>query len=669
MNNPLNEITFKIYTRESSGKTVFRMQKTLAGQTIRVGRGETSELRIEDPTLAIVHSTITVSETGEIILTDAAGPGGTFLNNKKITKSIISNGDEITIGNTIIFIKSPSVLEKINPEKINPQDLLVTGFMGDDAIGTEVLTDHINKEKKPVFSIVAISIGVLLIAGGIFLGWHAINIVNQQNEFNSIIREIAKNRGLSDKFVPAVRGDAGAEIAGILLALTGMILLGGAFASLYRRRQTQNGYTIGEDPKASFHCPSNQLPDPCFPLIMRSTLGGFRLQFSPFMEGTVQDASGEKFMLSELASEGIARLSSEFSNTYEYTIPSDSRIKINYGNFNFLIRGLNRQNVKYPVKFEGNLFALMAFISLTFAGICALYFSHLKDDPLFSENVEQQELVVQTLIKMPQRTSIVPEKLKTVIKPDDKKIIHQVTYNNKNNSSTTPDPRNHSKTDGSPSSGVQKVTSSQSTGVANVLSNTVNVFTASLTASNTVFGQESENFDDLLGDADPDAEGADFNPMRRGGFGGDQTPGNLGIIGNGNPGFGGIFDGPGGPIGPKFKSLDNVAKRPIKIRPGRAEVFGKLDPMEVRSAIMAHRNEVHHCYQKSLMSNENLSGTIRVEFFITILGRGSSCNIIENLSMPEVGRCICSRISVWKFPQPQGGVAKVSYAWTLTPGR
>ena len=122
------------------------------------------------------------------------------------------------------------------------------------------------------------------------------------------------------------------------------------------------------------------------------------------------------------------------------------------------------------------------------------------------------------------------------------------------------------------------------------------------------------------------------------------------------------------PRGEKYLVGGNSGRRGISIRQGAATVSGKLDPNEVRAVLRAHRNEIHHCYQKGLLQKDRLAGNVRVEFYINAQGRAYDCRVEENLAIAEVGKCICTRLQTWRFPTPEGGLAKVSYSWTLQPG-
>jgi hypothetical protein len=92
-----------------------------------------------------------------------------------------------------------------------------------------------------------------------------------------------------------------------------------------------------------------------------------------------------------------------------------------------------------------------------------------------------------------------------------------------------------------------------------------------------------------------------------------------------------------------------------------------LDRDEVKSVLQAHRHETHHCYKKGLMQDPRLAGTVRVSFIINKTGRPQDCRVEENLSVAEVGSCLCTRLMTWKFPEPTSGVAKVSATWSFNP--
>ncbi|PKN23245.1 MAG: hypothetical protein CVU65_14255 [Deltaproteobacteria bacterium HGW-Deltaproteobacteria-22] len=155
----------------------------------------------------------------------------------------------------------------------------------------------------------------------------------------------------------------------------------------------------------------------------------------------------------------------------------------------------------------------------------------------------------------------------------------------------------------------------------------------------------------------PPTRGADRRPDLVSGLPGDPSaPGFLRCATLEGLGIGGTYGAP--PIGGKSIAGINLVQ---------VVLTGKLDPNEVRAVLRAHRHEMHHCYMKGLMQDAKLAGTVRLSFVVNKTGRPQDCRVEENLPMAAVGDCFCTRLMTWKFPQPSGGLAKVSATWSLQP--
>ncbi|MBU1219681.1 AgmX/PglI C-terminal domain-containing protein [Myxococcota bacterium] len=703
-------ITFKIYKKDATGRPIYLKEESFNQEVIKVGKGPAADLRLEDETVGLVHAYVQIGANREVNIMDVVSQRGTFVNGTKVNKTALKTGDEILLGDTVLFVNfeeasastgpaapagdadsssagasgvdfgagvaafdmtaAPIDMSKVEDTK-KKQAILVTSYYEQSPMKTVMLQDHVNGEKPGAGAFISIVFGLVLVLAGLFMGWKSVDIVQEEERVNNIIREIAKSRGLSDKFVPKVKGDFGVELGFILLSLVGSMFIFGGLSVVFRKRNTLANYTIGEDPSAVFNCPSKDLPDHKFPLVRSDRRAGYHLLFSDRMEGSVTDPSGSKYMLTELVQQGRASSIPDFPETYDYEIPDNHMVQVKYGYYSFIIKSQTQPKLALPFTVPRNLFMVLALISAFGAGLLSWYFGYIQDDPLFSEDVDQQEVTVQQIIKTPDLAAKKKQEQKKQELKDKKKekeIFKKDLTKIKTDATAPRDARsNPSAGQGGAGAGNSRLSGAQGMGVANVLASDVSAMTASLTASNTVFGQETEDFDDLLGDADPDGEAVDGGFGGRGGSGGGAGGGGLGIGGGGGMGFGGIGGGGGG-LGGRFGSMGGIGKRKINIRQGRAEVSGKLDPAEVRAVIRAHRQEVHHCYQKGLMQNDKLAGTVRVEFLINPQGRVQSCSVVENLAIGSVGSCICGRLTTWKFPQPQGGLARVAYAWTLSPG-
>jgi FHA domain len=716
MTNPITiPLNFKIYRKDKTGKPVFEREENFDQEVIKVGKGSAANLRLDDTSVALMHAYIQINENGHVFISDVVSKTGTFVNGEKVNKIKLKSHDEIILGDfmlvinftsesassflassndgsssnegkeassNVAFVADQSAMATFDSsntvdlsqveDREKKQAVVVTSYYNDKVVQSNLLSDHVNGEKAGIVSISAIIIGLLFIMGGLYLGGMSVSLVNEEQSVNSIIKEIAKDRGLSDKFVPKVQGETTIEIGFILLTLLGTGILVGGLSHMFKRKKTLANFTIGEDPTANFSCASGNLPDSKFHLVKTDRTNGYHLQFSDQMQGSVMDSDGNKYMLTELISRGVATISSQYSNTSDFPIPDNHSVEIKMGDYKWVIKSVNQPKLVLPFTIPKEVYYVQLFIWLAVVIGLATYFNYLQEDDLFNTDPDQQEMSFNAIVKTPDMNSIKKKELKKQkIKDEEKeKNIHKLVKSKTKSNTSQRDTRSKPTSGQSgASSGISRLSGPQGMGVANVFASQMSAMTASLTASNTVFGQETEDLDDLLGDGDPDGEmmgAGDFGG--RGGPGGGNPGGGLGIGGNGGPGWGGIGFNSGNPQGAFLGPIKGIGRRKIIMREGSAEVMGKLDPNEVRSVIRGHRREVHHCYQKGLMANDKLAGTVRVAFFINPSGRVGKCSVTENLSIAKVGSCICNRLRTWKFPQPQGGLARVGYAWTLQPG-
>jgi hypothetical protein len=111
---------------------------------------------------------------------------------------------------------------------------------------------------------------------------------------------------------------------------------------------------------------------------------------------------------------------------------------------------------------------------------------------------------------------------------------------------------------------------------------------------------------------------------------------------------------------PRFVSED-ASGRPIR---------GALDRDVIRQVVRNNIDEVRDCYNIELRKDPKLEGRVAINFVISGSGQVSSAVVQEdNLSDPEVGRCIAAKAASWVFPKPKGGGnVIVTYPFNLTPG-
>jgi len=80
------------------------------GETLRVGRGQATPTRLNDPHVSRVHCELQV-EAGGVTVVDAGSAGGTFVNGKRMSQQRLQPGDVIQIGTTQLQLHSDDAAE------------------------------------------------------------------------------------------------------------------------------------------------------------------------------------------------------------------------------------------------------------------------------------------------------------------------------------------------------------------------------------------------------------------------------------------------------------------------------------------------------------------------------------------------------------------------------
>ena len=130
--------------------------------------------------------------------------------------------------------------------------------------------------------------------------------------------------------------------------------------------------------------------------------------------------------------------------------------------------------------------------------------------------------------------------------------------------------------------------------------------------------------------------------------------------GTGGPG---TYKGPGRPPqGPKV----DVGCR-FDDRSGCGRALGDLDRKIIRRYIRKKLPLVKHCYEKQLLVQPDLAGTVMTTF--TISGNGAVLSAVaKGLGNRNVVACVEAALKSIQFPQPEGGgLVSVRYPFTFRP--
>lgn len=186
---------------------------------------------------------------------------------------------------------------------------------------------------------------------------------------------------------------------------------------------------------------------------------------------------------------------------------------------------------------------------------------------------------------------------------------------------------------------------------------------ASLLGGNGAGGEVERHLGNLRGRELGDARGLGGLGTRGTGIGGGGLSmtsvgvGELGTRGKGGGGEGGLDYGEGA------ARLGGKRERDVEITAGRAIVRGSLSKEIIRRHIQKNRAKIRYCYERELQRSPGLFGKIATEFIIDASGRVTEARVKQNtMGVEEVGRCVTAKLRTIKFPKPKGGgIVVVNY--------
>lgn len=140
--------------------------------------------------------------------------------------------------------------------------------------------------------------------------------------------------------------------------------------------------------------------------------------------------------------------------------------------------------------------------------------------------------------------------------------------------------------------------------------------------------------------------------------------GNIGTLGHGaGTGTGQGFGSGHGRLGGSHKT------RSPKVRMGATSVNGRLPAEVIRRIVRQNFGRFRMCYEQGLARNPNLEGRVGVRF---VIGRDGSVSNVGNggSDIPDSGvvSCTISAFYGLSFPQPEGGIVRVTYPIMFSPG-
>lgn len=102
-------------------------------KTIKIGRGSQNDVVINDPVVSTSHAVITVSDFGEVSIEDLGSKNGTYVDGKRVQKTVLSSASTVLLGNHSIDWKQIVLTAKPKPAKVDvtfPSDVVEKKLIG-----------------------------------------------------------------------------------------------------------------------------------------------------------------------------------------------------------------------------------------------------------------------------------------------------------------------------------------------------------------------------------------------------------------------------------------------------------------------------------------------------------------------------------------------------------
>ena len=90
--------------------------RLLPGTLKTMGRAPGVDFVVDAALVSRVHCRFTISSTNELELEDLGSTNGTSVNGKRVTKAMLSNGDQVAVGRVLFVVNSASKDADGNPE-------------------------------------------------------------------------------------------------------------------------------------------------------------------------------------------------------------------------------------------------------------------------------------------------------------------------------------------------------------------------------------------------------------------------------------------------------------------------------------------------------------------------------------------------------------------------
>ena len=535
----------------------------------------------------------------------------------------------------------------------------VAAMLGDSVVGVKHCIDPRSGKVAPAtWALFVVGVATLVLSAVAF--WVSIqNAAYNKGRFDYetvVMKKPAyavRPRALSVGYDWMAFGGLAASIAALTLGLARM-----------RKERQSPLYRIGTAPDVEFA--TEGAPEPSFPMIAPQG-DEFAFQFGHGMEGEMV-VGGQTTTLGELAAQG---------RTSICPIPASAKIRVRAGrNTVFLISAVpqpRRQMIPLFASLESRVVSYFVGSLAVHLGLWALL-NQLPPDA-GGANIDLASLE-DTSTRTTSTSQDDPPPPKPEDKPDNGQDqsggtgtamqLDEGKMGKKDSDRAEGQYKMKKNLDDPQLARQQEIEQAKTAGILGSTALTQGGAFASLTGT----GDISSGFDDtniyggLLGNEAGEMAGgfgygrSGFGPGGGGTGWGTIGTGRYGTIGHGSgtgEGYG-VGGGRGGMRG-RTSAVPTVSI-------GQPSSQGDLDKAIIRRYIKRNIQKIQYCYEKQLLANPSLSGTVMASFFIT--PNGTVAQSAGSGVDPTVSSCVADVIHNIEFPKPKGGGGvQVNYPFTF----
>jgi pSer/pThr/pTyr-binding forkhead associated (FHA) protein len=688
-------ITFHIY----EGDRLVRAE-TLTQDVIKIGKLDSSHLRIDDPAVSRMHSVIEVGPSGEVHIIDLGSASGTIVNGQRVSKTRLQSGDQIQFGTMLVVIEigqqaarapTPTVAGERRAAPVSHPVAAPTATAGSTA-----------SQRSPVAGTGGFAQpGAFAQAGASAQPSARAGYTHQQASPASasaararavpatgLAAEAAADYGepVTYQVVPVTPPVNPSEIDSADSAVEVIIMWGELSILDVQHLSPPRAFYVGDEtdakgkPATDFLIPSESIGASRLPIVVDSGSGVAMV----LPQGATGDVTldNQRVTFADLEAQGQLQPCNLLSGAAQYQVPNGATARVHHRGFTFIVKPTVAAR---PVGIGGNsrfdwrdyLWAAVS-MAIHIGMLLLFYFLPPSSSSLSLDLLNADSRLVQYLIEPPETEELETPDWLPDSKMDDEGGKGKRHKDEEGQMGKKEEKKNKNKfgiegpkdnEDPHMAREEAKEMASQA-GIIGVLKASVGAWNSPTSpyGRDTALGNDPMS---ALGALMGDQIGANFGfgglGLRGTGKGGGGTGegtiglGNIGTIGHGAGGGegSGYGRGAGG-----FRGRQ--AKVPF-IRSGKADVRGSLSKEVIRRIIHRHINEVRFCYEQELNQRPDLQGRVAVKFIISPTGAvQTAATSASTLGNAKAEACIVAAVRRWTFPSPEGGgIVVVNYPFVL----